>query len=413
MGQRPSTGRRQGAVTMADVARRAGVSVKTVSNVINGYPHIRPSTRARVEEAVRALDYRLNLSARMLRTRRTGLITLAVPELSMPYFAELADAVIRAADEYGLTVLIEQTSGRRDRELAVLAGARRTLTDGVLFSPLVLGPKDREAFSVDFPMVLLGERIFGVPTDHVTMNNVAGARVATEHLLGLGRRRIAVLGADLAATDAPTSATLRLGGYAEALAAAGLDLDPDLVVPARQWHRFDGAQALGAALDRGVQVDGVFALNDALALGGLYALHARGLEVPTQVALIGFDDVEDVRFATPTISSVAPGRDEIARTAVRLLTERIEPATAERPFVRVVTDARVLARQSTGEPGEREVSVLPGRTSRLTPAADLPDRHLSTDWTSEDRKFSTATAHRSSDAQSATTGQPTSSRHRA
>lgn len=354
------------AVTMADVARRAEVSIKTVSNVINGYPHIRPATRSRVEQAIDELGYRLNLSARLLRTRRTGLITLAVPELSLPYFAELADAVIRAADDHGLTVLIEQTSGRRDRELAVLAGARRTLTDGVLFSPLALGPQDADAFTVDFPMVLLGERIFGAPADHVTMNNVTGARAATEHLLALGRRRIAVLGGDLGATDAPTSATLRVDGHAEALAAAGLDLDPDLVVPAAQWHRLEGAQALGAALDRGAEIDAVFALNDALALGALYALHARGLDVPGQVALIGFDDVEDVRFATPTISSLAPGRDEIAHTAVRLLTERIEPATAQRPFVRVVTDARVLARQSTGEPDEREVAVLPGSTTPVS-----------------------------------------------
>lgn len=353
------------AVTMADVARRAGVSIKTVSNVINGYPHIRPVTRAKVEEAIEALGYRVNLSARLLRTRRTGLITLAVPELSLPYFAELADSVIRAADSHGLTVLIEQTSGRRDRELAVLAGARRTLTDGVLFSPLALGPPDREAFTVDFPLVLLGERIFGAPADHVTMNNVAGARAATEHLLSLGRRRIAVLGGDVAETG-PTSATLRLDGHREALADAGLQLDPELVIPAEQWHRLEGAQALGAALDRGVPIDAVFALNDALALGALYALHARGLAVPGQVALIGFDDVEDVRFATPTISSVAPGRDEIARTAVRLLAERIEPSTAQRQHLRIVTEAQVLARQSTGEPDEREVAVLPRAMSAAT-----------------------------------------------
>jgi len=356
-----------GAVTMADVARRAGVSIKTVSNVINGYPHIRPATRAKVEEAIEALGYRMNLSARLLRTRRTGLITLAVPELSLPYFAELADAVIRAAEGHGLTVLIEQTSGRRDRELAVLAGARRTLTDGVLFSPLALGPEDLASFTVDFPMVLLGERVFGAPADHVTMNNVAGARAATEHLLHLGRRRIVVLGGDITG-EAPTSATLRLDGHREALAAADLELDPGLVVPATQWHRLEGAEALGAALDRGADIDAVFALNDALALGALYALHARGLQVPGQVALIGFDDVEDVRFATPTISSVAPGRDEIARTAVRLLAERIQPSTAQRPHLRIVTEARVLARQSTGEPAEREVTVLPGSTTTVLPA---------------------------------------------
>src|SRR5699024_5831946 len=127
--------------------------------------------------------YRLNVSARRLRTRRTGLITLALPELSIPYFAELADSMLRAAEAVGLTVLIEQTSARRDKELAVLSGPRRALTDGVVSSPLGLGPDDLAAVDVDFRLVLLGERISGPRADHVTMNNAAPARAATEHLL--------------------------------------------------------------------------------------------------------------------------------------------------------------------------------------------------------------------------------------
>ncbi|WP_089773128.1 LacI family DNA-binding transcriptional regulator [Ruania alba] len=342
---------------MADVARRAGVSVKTVSNVINDYPHIRPGTRERVEAAIAELGYRLNLSARQLRTRRTGMITLAVPELRLPYFAELADAVIREADTHGLTVLIEQTGGRRDRELAVLSGSRRQLTDGVILSPLGLEPADRAALDIDAPLVLLGERVFGAAADHVTMNNVAAARAATSHLLELGRRRIAVLGPHPDDT-ATGSSGLRLDGYREALAAADLAFIPDLVVPAAPWHRSAGSDSLGAFLDGGTGVDAVFAMNDALALGALYALHARGVDVPGDVALIGFDDVDDVRYATPTISSVAPGRDEIARTAVALLRSRL--AGDGGPYVRVISEARVVARQSTGSADEQVISVQPG-----------------------------------------------------
>src|SRR6478752_17016 len=162
--------------TMHDVARVAGVSIKTVSNVINDYPHVRPGTRDRVNEAIHQLDYRPNLSARGLRSGRTGVIGLAVPSLRENYFAELADAVIRAAEKRGLGVMVEQTSGQRDAELRAVSTSR---------------PR----FLVGRPLVLLGERIFGGPTDHVTMHNMSSAQAAVEHLLEIGRRRIALIGA--------------------------------------------------------------------------------------------------------------------------------------------------------------------------------------------------------------------------
>jgi len=183
------------AATLHDVARIAGVSIKTVSNVINDYPHIRPTTKQRVLDAIAELDYRPNLSARSLRSGRTGVIGLAVPELSLSYFAELADAVIRSAERHGVTVLIEQTGGDRAREVELLTSPRRQLTDGLIFSALGMDSDDSEYLRVGYPLVLLGERIFGGPTDHVTMRNVDAARAATEHLIALGRRRIAVVGA--------------------------------------------------------------------------------------------------------------------------------------------------------------------------------------------------------------------------
>lgn len=361
-------------VTMHDVAARAGVSVKTVSNVVNAYPHVRPETRRRVEEAIEHLGYRMNVSARNLRTRRTGMITLAVPELSLPYFAELADSVIRAAESHGYTVLIEQTNATREREAQVLSGRYQDMTDGVIFSPLALGPSDLPLFDVTFPLVVLGERVFGAPADHVTMNNVAAARAATTHLVALGRRRIAVVGAH--AGEAVGSAALRLEGYQQALADAGIAFDPRLVGEAGLWHRATGAETMGRLLDSGVEIDAVFALNDAMALGALHALHARRVDVPGDVALIGFDDVDDVRYSVPTISSVSPGREQIAARAVELLVARIDARGAGEPapFRRVVPDSSIVGRESTGDVptggGEKVVAVQEGRVETVEPARE-------------------------------------------
>lgn len=329
------------AVTMHDVAHRAGVSIKTVSNVVNDYPHVRAETRRRVQEAIDSLGYRLNTTARNLRQGRTGMIGLALPELSLPYFAELADSVMRAAEERGVVVLLEQTGAQRERELQALDSPQRRLTDGLLFSPLALEPEETERLEVDYPMVLLGERMFG-PVDHVTMANVEASRAATLHLVERGCRRIAVIGAHPGETMG--SARLRFDGYRQALAEAGLPFDPDLVADAGLWHRSTGAAAMSRLLDAGTAIDGVFGMNDALALGALHVLHSRGVSVPRDVAVMGFDDIDDARYSEPLLSSVAPGREQIARTAVDMLLERIEGSTVEPR--RVVASFEIVARES-------------------------------------------------------------------
>jgi DNA-binding LacI/PurR family transcriptional regulator len=330
--------------TLRDVAELAGVSFKTVSNVVNDYPHVSEATRTRVLAAIDELGYRPNRSARSLRSGRTGAIGLAVPELSLAYFAELADEVITAADERDIVVLIEQTGGDRRRELEVLNGSRRQLTDGLLFSPLALGNDDAALLEVGYPLVLLGERIFDGPVDHVTMENVEGARAATEHLLSRGARRIAVLGAHEG--EVIGSAGLRVSGYRAALEARGLPFDADLVVDAGPWHRANGAEAMRMLLARGVGFDAVFALNDELALGALRVLREHGVEVPAQVAIIGFDDVDEGRYSLPSLSTVDPGRREIARLAVDVLLDRIAgAATGERRELR--SGFRIIEREST------------------------------------------------------------------
>lgn len=354
------------AVTMQDVARRAGVSVKTVSNVVNGYPHIRPETRDRVLTAIRELDYQLNAAARNLRTGRTGMIALALPGLSEPYFAELADCVIASAEEFGLTVLIEQHGGRRERELEALAGARRHLTDGLIYSPLALGEGDEHHLDVPFPLVLLGERIFHGPVDHVTMANVDAARAATEYLLGLGRRRIAVIGVHPG--ERVGSAGLRLKGHLAALEAAGIEPDPGLLATAWHWRRGAAARSMAEVLDAGARPDAVFGLNDALALGAMHELQVRGVRIPEDVAVIGFDNIDEGRYANPSLTTVDPGREEIARTAVRLLAHRIGGSGTARPPAHVVADYTIAVRGST----EQEPAAEPADAAADTRASGAP-----------------------------------------
>ncbi|WP_432990555.1 LacI family DNA-binding transcriptional regulator [Dactylosporangium sp. CA-233914] len=327
---------------LKDVAERAGVSVKTVSNVVNGYEHVRPDTRARVLEAIDALDYRPNLSARNLRRGRTGLIALAVPELDIPYFAELARHIVTAAARHEWTVLIDQTNGDREQERLVAAGIRDHLIDGLIFSPLALADADLDAGIGRTPMVLLGERVHGGPADHVAIDNVAAARDVTAHLIAIGRRRIAAIGAQHAAEG--VTARLRLAGYTEALGAAGHPVDEALIAPATHWHRTDGAAAMRTLLDQ--RPDAVFCFNDTLALGAVRALHDAGLRVPGDVAVAGFDDIEDARFSVPTLTTVGPDKARLAAVAVDLLVARLGAPDAP-PQGQTVPYA-VKLRESTG-----------------------------------------------------------------
>jgi DNA-binding LacI/PurR family transcriptional regulator len=336
---------------MRDVARRAGVSIKTVSNVVNGYAHITPGTRERVEQAITDLGYRPNLTARGLRGGRTGTVALAVPELGVPYFAELAQHVVAAAGERGWTVLIDQTEGLRERERLVAAGFRDQIIDGLLFSPLALTAADLAGRHDATPMVLLGERIGGsadgpLVADHVMIDNVAAARDATAHLIAAGHRRIGAIGSQDQASGA--TARLRLEGYRLALSAAGLPYDPALVAPAARYHRAEGAEGMSRLLRLREPPDAVFCFNDPLALGALRRLWELGLHVPGDIAVAGFDDIEDGRFSVPTLTTIAPDKALLARQAVGLLARRLTDPADPAPPEEIEVGYQLVVRESTG-----------------------------------------------------------------
>ena len=309
------------AVTMNDVARAAGVSLKTVSNVLNDYEFIRPATKQRVHDAIAELGYEANLTARSLRSGKTRMLGLVVSDLSAPYYAELASRLMTVASRRGYRVLIEQSGAAAENERTALQGAFRQLTDGLLFTPLAMDADAIVSFRGKKPVVLLGEHIMDPRLDLVTMKNAEAAQAVTAHLLAAGRRRIAVMGAH--PEESAGGAGLRLRGYRKALEAAGVGFDPALVAPG-EWRRDAGAAAVAGLLDRGVSFDAVFGLNDAMALGAMHELLVRGVKVPEDVAVAGFDDIDEARFASPSLTTVSPGMDEIAERPIGLLIDRIE-----------------------------------------------------------------------------------------
>ena len=306
--------------TIYDVARAAGVSHQSVSRHLRGLD-VRPTTKVKVEAAMMELDYRTNVTARNLRRRRTGMIALSIPALDQPYFGELAQSVIQAARSWDLSVFVETTELNRDRELATLSRLGGDIVDGVVFEPGVLQRSHLEGVRVGIPLVLIGDRIPSSSFDHVTMANREAAEAAVRHLLAGGRRRIVALGVEPPSDDG--AATPRLKGYLDAHVAAGVTPDPALSVSGGSWTRSDGATAMQSLIAAGHHFDSVFAFNDALALGALRALQASGSRVPYDVAVAGFDDTQDARFSTPSLTSISPGRDELAHEAVRMLVERI------------------------------------------------------------------------------------------
>jgi DNA-binding LacI/PurR family transcriptional regulator len=324
------------AATLKDVARLAGVSVKTVSNVVNGYAFVKAENRRRVEEALSATGYRPNIGARNLRRGRTGFIALLLPELSVPYFGELAGLVITAAQAEDWNVLIEQTQGDAERERSALAALGPHLIDGAIISPEALDPEDLTAFSAGVPLVVLGEHTVDLPIDHVAIDNVLAARTAVDHLIGLGRRRIAAIGQN----PQRGTAAQRLAGYREALTAAGLPFTPEYVVPVRNYHRQDGAEAIARLLDGPTPPDAVFCFNDLLAIGALRAAAERGVRVPEDLAIVGFDNTEESAYSLPSLTTIAPDKTAIAQTAVGLIRRRLadgdgaefEPQDVQTPF---------------------------------------------------------------------------------
>lgn len=333
--------------TLRDVAARANVAVRTVSNVVSGYTHVSEQMRQRVLAAIEELDYRPNPAARTLKTGRTGMLALIVPEIDVPYFSALARDVIRAADDRGYRVMIDQTGHDHDRERDLLTGNdRRMLFDGIVFSPLVTQAELLEMdAAVRMPLVLLGEHEFQGRFDHVAIDNVRAAEDAVAHLVARGRRRIAAIGAQ--PLEPYATPQQRTAGYERALESAGIERRPDYARPAAHYSRADGYAVAKTLLALSPRPDAIFCFSDLLAMGAMRAVFDAGLTVPGDVAVVGIDDIEEGRYSRPTLTSVSLDTAFIAEQAVSRLVERIDDDALEAE--QIIAPHSLMVRESSGD----------------------------------------------------------------
>jgi DNA-binding LacI/PurR family transcriptional regulator len=333
-------------VTLRDVATRAGVSMMTVSNVVRGYRHVSPETRQRVQHAIDELGYRPNLSGRSLATGRSRVLALAVPDLRRAYFAELAHVFARVSTARGYRLLLEETGGTPEGERSVLRDLEVGIVDGVVLHPQALTATALDGLARDTPLVFLGEDPRPPRADQVAIDNVAAAAEALTHLVGLGRRRIGFLGHE-PGTPSRTS-ELRLEGYRRALERAGQPFDTSLLVARAEGDALGAEAALGAALDAGLAVDGLLCRDDLAAVGALRALRLRGISVPDDVAVIGWDAIELGASTVPSLTSVAPDTRALGERALDVLLRRMDdPATAGR---QITVGHRIVFRESAPAP---------------------------------------------------------------
>lgn len=325
------------------------MSRKTVSNVVNRYPHVSRDVMTRVEAAIVKLGYTPNHAARSLRMGRTRTIQLVIPELDVSYFGELARWVVAFAEEENLAVLIRQTLGDSERERRAIEGELGEYADGTILSPVSSDLESIVSRRSKTPLVLVGELGGAGSLPHVGIDNEAAAYAATTHLIAGGMKRIAFIGAQ--ADSISRMAQMRRRGYERALVDAGIAVDERLIEYTIGYHRADGAAALVELLERDAGMDAVFCATDLLALGAIRAAFDAGLRIPEDLAVIGFDDIEEGRFSIPSLSTVSPDKRSIAQQAVRRLAAELdseEDGNTVAPLIEeAVVDFQVIGREST------------------------------------------------------------------
>src|SRR5689334_18770712 len=332
------------AVTIRDVADRAGVSSMTVSRVINGGARVSADTRDRVERAISELGYVPSRLARGLSAQRTGTIALLVPDVANPFFT----LIVRGAEEIGrragFGIILCDTRADHAVERDAIEEMIAHRVEGVLVAPVSDRSRDdlQRLSGFGIPFVLVDRTVEGIDADAVLGDSVAGAKRLVHHLISLGHRRIGLV----IEPDEVSTARDRRRGYCEALAAADIDFDPNLVVET-SVDPDGGLAGMARLLALPDRPTAVFTVNNLVAVGAIEAVRRAGLDVPDDVALVCFDDIEYASRLYPFLTVMEQPAETFGTLGAQLLLERIQGRGAAEPRV-VVLPASFVVRRSCG-----------------------------------------------------------------
>jgi DNA-binding LacI/PurR family transcriptional regulator len=330
--------------SLQEVARAAGVSISTVSRAITRPAMVNAETRERVEAAVRDLGYRPSRVARRLRVAQglSDLVGLVIPDLQNPFFADLARGVEDDAARHGFTVLIGNSDESVEKETRYLNVMMAEAVDGIILPPTCEGRSAALDLALaGVPLVCVDRRLDKARVDTVLVDNVRGAMEATAHLIGLGHRRIGYL----EGKQGVSTTRERLEGYRSALARHGIEPEPALVLSGDS--RPDSARRLTTELLRSPERPTALLVgNGMMTIGALEAVHAQGLRIPEDIAVVGYDDMPWARALTPALTVVRQPGYELGSRAMELLRQRVrEP---ERSITTVMLNPELVVRGSCG-----------------------------------------------------------------
>jgi LacI family transcriptional regulator len=324
--------RKKSTVTIHDVAAAAGVSVSTVSRVLNNKDDVAPETYDDVRRVIADLGYTSSLAARSMRSHKTNVIGLVMPDLEQPFCINVVKGINRVIEhlEYDLLVYTGGNSSASNwamREQQYVSLLNGSITDGVI----VVAPHAK-TFSTKFPLVAIDPHLDSTDFHAVISTNCVGAKSAMEYLLNLGHRRIGFI----CGRPDLQSAKRRLEGYQESLRQANLPLDPDLIQPGDfiQEAGYRGAKKLLALPN---PPTAIFAANDKTAIGAIEAINQAGLRVPDDVSIVGFDNIEEAAYCNGGLTTVDQSLDEMAQIAVKILLDLIQNKPLENQLHRVPT----------------------------------------------------------------------------
>ena len=322
--------------TIYDVAQRAKVSAATVSRVVNGRATVDPALAARVQQAMRELDYRPNAVARNLRRSRTSLWAVIISDIGNPFFTSLVRGVEDVAQTAGYSVVLCNSDEDPEKEHRYIDAALVEQMAGVIISPSGRVVEVNRLLGSRTPVVAIDRELPGVPVDTVLVDNAHGAEAGTAHLIESGFRRIACI------TGPPrlSTATERLRGYRRALAAGGLPFDEDLVRHA-DFREVGGHRAMAALLDLPAPPDAVFVGNNLMTIGAIRCLVERDVAIPAELGVIAFDDIPWANLVRPSLSTVVQPTYELGRTAAQLLAARLADPSRPPSTITLRTELRV------------------------------------------------------------------------
>lgn len=336
-------------VTIKDVAREARVSLGSASLALRGQPGVRAATRQRVLAVAARLRYQPSAVARGLVTRRTHTIGLLISDIANPFFIRAVRAVEDVAQENGYNLILCNTDEDAAKEAQYLQVLMEKRVDGIILA--TTGQSLRAVREIRYrktPLVLFDRALPGMAADTVKVDGVLGGRRATEHLLALGHRRIAIIHGPLVRSTGAE----RLEGYAAALRAAGLRLQPRLVREGN-FKQDSGYRLTLALLDAPQPPTALFCTNNLMTVGALQALRERRARIPTDLSLIGYDDMEWWTLTDPPLTTVGQPVYELGREAMRLLLHQIAAGGARRRVQRIILKPELIVRDSCAAPGRR------------------------------------------------------------